>query len=193
MNQVVEGIFTENNANWYANYYKRLTKNTIEMVSESLLANSKYVERLKNFIGSGSFFHRMVELVNFNPSLKVLCHGDCWTNNFLYVYDDDNNIQETCLVDFQLIRYGSPAMDLSNLIFCCTDKSLRRNHQTALLQLYHKELIKSMKLLGPLPKDHDEEQLWNKYDKLTLLLNFILNYFYFEDYNQIGMNLPNLG
>lgn len=133
------------------------------MVSESMPPNSKYVDRLEAFVGGNQFFNHMVKLLNSPTQLGVICHGDCWTNNFLYRYDEQDNVLEACLVDFQLIRYGSVALDLSNLIFCCTDKVLRRNHQTAWLQLYHKELVNSLKSLGPMPAEcGTEDQLWTK-------------------------------
>lgn len=131
------------------------------MVSQTLPANSVYVDKLKKFVGNGLFFCNMVELVNRDTPLATICHGDCWTNNFLYKYDGNNDILEVCLVDFQLIRYGSPALDVANLIFCCTDKSLRENHMKTLLQAYYKELLKGLRELGPLPTFcGTEEQLW---------------------------------
>lgn len=133
------------------------------MLLTTLSPNSIYVEKMKKFVGSSTFFCHMVELVNRETPLAVLCHGDCWTNNFLYKYDGNNVILETCLVDFQLIRFGSPALDISNLIFCCTDKSLRQNHMKTILQIYFKELLKSLRTLGPLPACcGTEEQLWTQ-------------------------------
>lgn len=160
---VSEGIFTESNIEWYRNYYQILTKNAIDMVSQSVPPNSIYVEKMKKFVGNNLFFCNMVELVNRETTLAVLCHGDCWTNNFLYKCDGNNDILETCLVDFQLIRYGSPALDVSNLIFCCTDKSLRQNHMKTFLESYYKELVKSLRTLGPLPSFcSTEEELWTQ-------------------------------
>lgn len=162
-----EGIFKTSNTEWYHNYYKRLTKNAIDMVTETLSINSHYVQRLKEFLeeNTESFFSRMVQLINQQTLLSVICHGDCWTNNFLYRYNMDGKIQETCLVDFQLIRYGSLALDLANLIFCCTDHQLRKKNMKQFLQIYYKELLNALKLYGPLADfcgGLNDEQLWNK-------------------------------
>lgn len=92
--QISEGIFTERNTDWYRNYYKILTKNAIDMVSQTLSPNSVYVDKMKKFVGSSKFFSHMVELVNRDSPLAVLCHGDCWTNNFLYKYDGHKDIVE---------------------------------------------------------------------------------------------------
>lgn len=151
------------------------------MVSKSLPNDSIYIEKMKNFIDSNTFFNQMIELVTTEGPLSVICHGDCWTNNLLYKYDDEGNILEVenfkqlCevtlifsfvfqiqFVDFQLIRFGSLTLDLSNLLFCCTDKNLRRDHFKPLLKLYHKELVRSLKLFGELPNFlGNEDELWN--------------------------------
>lgn len=65
-------------------------------------------------------------------------------------------------VDFQLIRFGSLTLDLSNVLFCCTDKELRKDHLKPLLRLYHKELVRSLKLFGDIPNFcGNEDELWN--------------------------------
>lgn len=119
------------------------------MVSEIL--TPKYMERFEKFINLESFFLNMVELIEKESPLAVICHGDCWTNNFLYKYDSKGVILETCLLDFQLVRYGSPVLDISSLIYCCTDKQLRDNHMNKLIELYHSELVESLKQCGHLP------------------------------------------
>lgn len=54
---------------------------------------------------------------------------------------------QVCLVDFQLIRYSSIALDVANLIFCCTSKSMRDAHLEEFLNLYTRELFKWLQLL----------------------------------------------
>lgn len=134
------------------------------MVSAEVSADSEYVKRLRAFIETDTFFAKMVKLVDTDTELSVICHGDCWTNNFLYRYDDLGTILETCLVDFQLIRYGSPALDISNLIFCCTEKTQRSEHMQDWLKLYHRELVQSLRVLGSLPTfcGDTEDELWRK-------------------------------
>lgn len=92
--KISEGIFSEDNTKWYEAYYKKLTKNTVSMVSKSLPKDSEYIEKMKKFIDSNTFFNQMIELVSTEGPLSVICHGDCWTNNLLYKYDRDGNILE---------------------------------------------------------------------------------------------------
>lgn len=57
------------------------------------------------------------------------------------------------LLDWQVIRYGSPAIDLVTNIFTSTDKSLRDEEYENLLRLYHETLSKTVKLLGSDPNE----------------------------------------
>lgn len=53
-----------------------------------------------------------------------------------------------CFVDFQVIRYVSPAIDLLNLIFTSTDKSTRKHHFRDLIRAYHDQLTNNIRKLG---------------------------------------------
>lgn len=57
------------------------------------------------------------------------------------------------LLDWQVIRLGSPAIDLLYNLFTSTDKSLRDKEYNNLLQLYYKSLSRSVKLLGSNPDE----------------------------------------
>ena len=42
----------------------------------------------------------------------TMLHGDCWNNNFMFLYDDEGNLKTMMMVDYQLMRYGSVVHDL---------------------------------------------------------------------------------
>lgn len=54
----------------------------------------KYLDKFRRFVDHESFFGYMVGLVTPRESLAVLCHGDCWTNNFLFQYAQDGGISQ---------------------------------------------------------------------------------------------------
>jgi Ecdysteroid kinase-like family len=73
------------------------------------------------------FEHYAKKLVNVRKSLvknaqrafdcdegdfHVLNHGDLWTNNLMYSYDDSGALADCVLLDFQFAAFGSPALDL---------------------------------------------------------------------------------
>lgn len=55
------------------------------------------------------------------------------------------------ILDWQIIRYSSPATDLVYNIFSSTDKALRDKEFGNLIALYHKSLCNTVKLLGSNP------------------------------------------
>lgn len=57
------------------------------------------------------------------------------------------------ILDWQVIRYISPAIDLLYNIFTSTSKELRDAEYDNLLQVYHGSLSKMVKLLGSNPDD----------------------------------------
>ncbi|XP_055850062.1 uncharacterized protein LOC129914738 [Episyrphus balteatus] len=157
-NRIKEGIFCSSNELWYKNYYEQLTNNAINMVSDILPSDSKYIHAMKDFIASPSFFSKMIEIVHTESPLSAICHGDCWANNFLFKYNSDGDLQEVCLVDFQLIRYSSVALDIANLLYCCTSKSMRDEHLCSFIKHYTTELYNSLKVLCKLPEFLDTEE-----------------------------------
>lgn len=103
----------------------------------------------------------------------VINHGDSWVNNMLFLYDKTGSVQsqppsQVCLLDFQLSRIASPALDLSYFIFTCTDKKLREKHFDDMLKLYHnamRDLLKGFSLdvddFLTLPELHQQMRLFS--------------------------------
>lgn len=53
-----------------------------------------------------------------------------------------------CLLDWQIVRYASPVLDISYFLYQCTDSALRAQHFDNLIQGYHIALRKQVELLG---------------------------------------------
>ncbi|XP_055321909.1 uncharacterized protein LOC129577979 [Sitodiplosis mosellana] len=85
--------------------------------------------------------------------LGVICHGDFWNNNILYRFNKDGAAEDIRLLDWQVIRFGSPAIDLLYNLFTSTDKALRDKEYDNLLQFYHKSLSRTVQLLGSNPDE----------------------------------------
>lgn len=52
------------------------------------------------------------------------------------------------LLDYQIGRYSSPILDLVYFLFSSTDKPLRDNYYTEVIQLYHKALSTNLTKMG---------------------------------------------
>ncbi|XP_076631733.1 uncharacterized protein LOC143346923 [Colletes latitarsis] len=162
---IQEALFRTENEDWYRQYYQEAAKNAIKMVSESLPAHMEYkrteiMEKLQAFLNDDVFFRTMSELAAARGPLTVFCHGDCWTNNILFKDDAEPNEESVCLLDFQLSRVGSLALDLANFLYCCTTGEIRRAHMTQLLQHYHFHLMSSLHTLNPEQPPKDPSVMW---------------------------------
>lgn len=58
----------------------------------------------------------------------------------LHVPQDTGKVQQCRLIDFQMVVYGNPAIDVLLVLYVCADKALRRGHWDSLLRAYHGEV-----------------------------------------------------
>ncbi|KAL1399443.1 hypothetical protein pipiens_008207 [Culex pipiens pipiens] len=77
----------------------------------------------------------------------VLNHGDCWINNLMFGYQD-GAAQSVTFIDWQLARYGSPALDVLYFLFCCSDEAFRDRHYDEMLRIYYTALKDLLEQLG---------------------------------------------
>ncbi|XP_029171510.1 uncharacterized protein LOC114940898 [Nylanderia fulva] len=160
-----ETLFRRDNEDWYRQYYRVAVNNAIRMVSEALPLHMDHrreeiMTKLQAFLNENVFFRTMSELVSAQGPLSVFCHGDCWTNNILLRDEPSSDTEAVYLVDFQLTRVGSLALDLANLLYCCTSGVVRRAYMTQLLQHYHSHLMSSLRVLNPKQPPKDSSVVW---------------------------------
>ncbi|XP_050070032.1 uncharacterized protein LOC126558121 [Anopheles maculipalpis] len=77
----------------------------------------------------------------------VVCHGDYAGDNMMFSYNGGFP-NRMVLLDWQLAKYGSPALDFVHTVFLSTDESFRRNHYDNMLQTYHNALMSHLERLG---------------------------------------------
>ncbi|GJQ78464.1 hypothetical protein Trydic_g11581 [Trypoxylus dichotomus] len=101
--------------------------------------------------------HIVDKLIEFGAGVNampyanpILIQGDCWCNNMMFKYDGDKRFPvDVMLLDWQAIRPGSPALDLSYLFYttaAVSKKMLRKVDD--FLELYHEELSKQIRKMG---------------------------------------------
>ncbi|KAH8330904.1 hypothetical protein KR067_008718 [Drosophila pandora] len=89
---------------------------------------------------------------------NVLNHGDCWVNNAMFRFDDVGNVEDTALLDYQMVKYGSPSNDLYYTILSSAERDIRLAKFDNMVQYYFYHLLGNLKLLNyqsPPPKLED--------------------------------------
>lgn len=74
-----------------------------------------------------------------------------WNELYLKIISLKKIADDICILDWQFIRYVSPALDILCNIFSSTDKKLRDNDYLNLLKLYYESLSKMVEMLGSNP------------------------------------------
>ncbi|XP_050298808.1 uncharacterized protein LOC126737799 [Anthonomus grandis grandis] len=100
-------------------------------------------------------------------------HGDCWSNNMLFKYSDNGQVEDIKLIDFQLARDGSPIYDLAYFFYSGAAKEdLYRIDEY--LEVYHETFSRVIKALGEDPGElFPFEALLNEWKENALLGVFL--------------------
>ncbi|TMW53363.1 hypothetical protein DOY81_001567 [Sarcophaga bullata] len=113
---------------------------------------------------------------------NVLNHGDCWSNNIMFQYDQHGQLKDINFIDFQMSRCGSPAQDLIYFLLSSTSLEIKLKHFDYFIHYYHEQLIVHLNLLeykGDLPSLRDihvelfKHDYW-VYPTVTALMPIVL-------------------
>ncbi|KAJ8895514.1 hypothetical protein PR048_000850 [Dryococelus australis] len=125
--------------------------------------------------------------------LNVLIHGDLWTNNMLFKYDEvTGSVEDIRLVDFQQACYTSCAIDLQYFIHTSPRDDVRVEHTEDILREYHSELCSTLQLLGQEKKAVTFEELMEEYERKGvygfIISVYVLPLFMADSQNAADMN-----
>lgn len=146
--QIFETYYAERLTDWYSRFWRRISAIAVDAV-EKEYPGTVYVEKIKQFAVPeryGDMIRAAKDTTN-----GVISHGDSWTNNFLYKYEDGKPVAAK-IIDFQLTRCASPVLDLAFFIYACTGQELRDNHYKHLLKYYYDVLSNQITDLGSDPE-----------------------------------------
>ncbi|XP_054288657.1 uncharacterized protein LOC129004205 isoform X2 [Macrosteles quadrilineatus] len=90
-----------------------------------------------------TFYSTMQQIFKPQGELRVLCHGDCWTTNFLFKYES-GKVVDSKLIDFQIIRTGSFAQDIHYFWWTSVKQEVQENSQEELFEVYRETLNQTL-------------------------------------------------
>ncbi|XP_022232701.2 uncharacterized protein LOC111081075 [Drosophila obscura] len=128
--------------NGYAEIFTSLFKSFMRYVKTKPSLNNRYGAKLEVVLSHlMEYAARTVDVDA--KDFQTLIHGDCWTNNIMFQYDDRGTPINVVLIDFQFCTWTSPAGDLH--YFCSS--SLRedaREKETELVQYHYYAMKKTL-------------------------------------------------
>ena len=93
--------------------------------------------------------------------LNTLVHCDFWVNNLLFCGTDDDPL--CCIIDWQLVTYGKPAIDLALLLTTSLNTDVRRDSRKTLITTYWTEFKSHLAEMG-----RGDDQLVKDYELADL-------------------------
>ncbi|EFA06725.1 hypothetical protein TcasGA2_TC009656 [Tribolium castaneum] len=140
--------------------------------------DDKILEKWKNFENDVSFI--LNDLDEGFEGLRVILHGDCWSNNFMYLFKDgdQNRPLKVAIIDWQIARYTSPVFDLSYFLFSCLSERDLGNLDD-ILATYFDSFTRHLKSLGIsepklLYSKNEFLKDWTRFCKFGILMSTLL-------------------
>jgi thiamine kinase-like enzyme len=139
---------------WYNDFIKTQVEMTLDALAKEY-GGTDVEKCAKKFLCDGDIYDKMVKLTHTRNRFSVFGHGDTWTPNFLFHFEEFNGQKipvRAKIIDFQLSRFASPAIDISFFIYSCTSQELREQHYEDLLKAYHRSLTDLIREFGSNPE-----------------------------------------
>ncbi|CAH0550371.1 unnamed protein product [Brassicogethes aeneus] len=83
----------------------------------------------------------------YNGKHPVINHGDCWSNNMMFKYNEQRKLIDLKILDWQLVKVGSPVHDLSYCLYSGGSKDTF-DRLDDLLQVYYKSFSDVLRKAG---------------------------------------------
>lgn len=137
------GMNSRGGGDTFATFYLTSLDAMIDLIS-TWENYSYYVEKLKKLKENLMDYVKLAfdaKSHNFNS----LIHGDNWTNNMMFTYNENKEPEKIMLVDFQFSCWASPTIDLHYYFNTSMTNDLRLNHQEELVQYYYRHLVRTLR------------------------------------------------
>ncbi|XP_054285914.1 uncharacterized protein LOC129002261 [Macrosteles quadrilineatus] len=154
-----EVLYTEGST--FVAMMKPLLTHSIAVVTEALEATANSKEVIEFLLDNKqNFFESLIEVCQPKAKgLNVLNHGDLWNNNMMFKHKSSGEVEDVKFVDFQALRYMSPAIDILYFSWTSADEEVRENRLQELYDVYLQELNECLQQLG-CEERYTSEELW---------------------------------
>lgn len=128
---------------------------------------------------SKAFDKVMMKIVEPLEPLSTLCHGDFTLTNTLFKTENDKQYQ-AMLIDFALLRYATPVVDLSTYLCLCCSNEVRKDKFFEIIRAYHdalKEYLLEADVWEKCFKKYSYEAFLDDYKRGGLFGFIIASYF----------------
>ncbi|KAF2880947.1 hypothetical protein ILUMI_25228 [Ignelater luminosus] len=123
----------------------------IEHIYEKDARKNDFISKLNELVKNS---HDILD--NASKHGCAILHGDVWSNNFLFKYKEET-LTDCVLIDYQMVNYGPPSMEVLHLLYCNTRKEFRDDHLSEFIDFYYDRLQANLSsesdLNSFLPKD----------------------------------------
>lgn len=140
-----KGVLNENGKKLMATMLETSFNHLIK-AAKKLKNHEEYLEQIESLDGKITDLFYKGCAPNEND-FNVLNHGDCWCNNIMFRYDENDRLLDTYLVDYQIPCYGTPAQDLLYFILTSAQLDIKINRFDYMIKYYHDNLVEQLTLL----------------------------------------------
>ncbi|CAG9861849.1 unnamed protein product [Phyllotreta striolata] len=144
-------VFAEN-MNQTGPEMTHFVKLLFEQLIKSVEGHAEAIEMLEKFekhaLDGGAFKEQ------FPEGNIVVTHGDCWCNNLLFKYENDEakTPSNVCIIDWQLSKLGSPGVDLNYFLLANAPPEVLDDYETY-LRIYYDVLERKLAEFGCDPQE----------------------------------------
>ncbi|KAJ8926110.1 hypothetical protein NQ315_009967 [Exocentrus adspersus] len=121
---------------------KMCTRQALEVLEPGV--DDQIAERYRHYVEDGA---KLIANSLEETKYSAILHGDCWSNNMMFKYDETRNLVDMRFLDFQLCAVASPVCDLSYCLYSGGAKETF-DQLDRLLQIYHDALSDSLRSFG---------------------------------------------
>ncbi|XP_002137532.3 uncharacterized protein [Drosophila pseudoobscura] len=163
--------FFSRNKNGYKEIFTGLFRAFTRYVNTTPSLKNRYSAKLEH-IASNLMEYAARSVDVGEKDFQTLVHGDCWTTNVMYQYDDEGNPTSILPIDFQFSSLTSPVVDLHYLFSTSLQENVREK-EIELVQYHYyalKQYLDKFSYKGVFPSLHEYQLQFERRRFMTVII-----------------------